>query len=142
MSRRINIAMGRKSITILSSDHPTDSVVFVSDPVRVDQWYTSNSHIVTAAISMTDFKGRVSIEASIKWRPTEEDWFPVFLGDRLYLDFPECCGDHKTSTISYNFKGRFVWLRTRVDKTHVIPTDALPAIVASCGCVDRVLVNI
>ena len=134
--------MGRKSLVLMSAETPTESVEYVSEPVRVDQWYSDSTHFQTAAIAMTNFKGRVSIEASIKAHPTESDWFPVSLNGQLYLDYPVTGVGSETSTKAFNFRGRFVWMRARIDKSRVIPANSLPTIVAACGHVDRILLNI
>jgi hypothetical protein len=134
--------MGRKSLVLMSSEMPAESVVYVSKPIRVDQWYTDSTHFQTVSIAMSNFKGRVSIEASIKACPTDNDWFPVALDGRPHIDYPLTGVGSETSTKSFNFKGRFVWLRARVDKSYVIPVDSIQTIVAACGFVDRILVNI
>ncbi len=132
--------MGRQSLVLLSGQSPT--VVYVGEPLRVDCWYTSPEHIHTVSIAMSSFKGRISIEASLKVRPTDNDWFPISLGGRASVDYPITGVGLETSTQSFNFVGRYIWLRARIDRRYVIPDDALPTMVAACGFVDRILLNV
>ena len=132
--------MGRQSLVLLSGQN--HSVVYVTDPLRVDCWYTSPDHLHTVSIAMSNFKGRVSIEATVKVRPNEADWFPVPLGGRTFVDYPITGVGAETSTQSFNFTGRYIWVRARIDRTNVIPDDALPTMVAACGFVDRILLNV
>jgi len=132
--------MSRQSLVLMGGQQPT--VVYVSDPLRIDSWYTSPDHVQTIAIVMSNFKGRISIEASIKTHTLEQDWFPIQLKGQFYIDYPVIGYGSETSTKTFNFVGRFVWLRARIDRTYVIPDDAMESMVAACGFVDRILLNI
>jgi hypothetical protein len=132
--------MGRQSIVLLSVQ--SYEVIHVGEPVRVDNWYSDPEHLHTIAVVASHFRGRVSVEASIKVKPTESDWFPVPLNDQYYVDYPHLGYGHETSTLGFSFPGRYVWLRAKIDRSLVIPLDAGELMVAACGFIDRILLNI
>lgn len=149
--------MSRRSIVILSSVPPI--VSYVGDPVRVDTWYTNVQNLNTISIVSSNFKGRLIVEASVKAHPTDNDWFPVLLNGNPYIDYPRnglstspistpslsFSGGGlgaETSTIAFNFSGRFTWMRARVDRSFIIPADANEIMIAACGFIDRILLNL
>lgn len=132
--------MSRQSIVLLSS--PPPEVIYQAAPVRVDSWFTDIQHQHTLSIVASRFKGRLIIEASIKVNPNDNDWFPISLGGKLYIDYPRNGLVSETSNIAFSFLGRFVWMRARLDRSYVIPMDAQPTMVAACGFIDRILLNV
>lgn len=148
--------MSRQSIVILSSVPP--AVTYVSEPVRVDTWYTNVQNLNTISIVSSNFKGRVVVEASLKSHPSDNDWFPILLNGNSYIDYPRSglstspatpslsfSGGGlgaETSTIAFNFSGRFIWMRARVDRSLIVPADANPIMIAACGIIDRILLNL
>ena len=148
--------MSRQSIVILSSVPPT--VSHIGDPVRVDTWYTSAHNLNTISIVSSNFKGRVVVEASLKANPSDNDWFPILLNGNSYIDYPRnrlstvpsppllsFSGGGlgaETSTIAFNFSGRFTWMRAQVDRSLIVPADANPIMIAACGLIDRILLNL
>lgn len=132
--------MARQSVVLLSYESPT--ILYVGEPVRVDHWYSDPEHLHTISVVAINFKGRVTVEATVKVNPTEADWFPVSLAGGFYVDYPRQGYGQETSTLSFSFTGRYVWLRARVDRTFVLPLDASELMVAACGFVDRILLNV
>jgi hypothetical protein len=133
--------MSRQSIVLLKNPGPV--VVFQGEPVRVDSWYTDvSAHQHTLSIATSHCRGRLTIEASVKLTPSNSDWFPIKLGDQLFIDYPRNGLHSETSTIAFSFTGRFIWMRARIDRSLIIPLDAQAHMVAHCGLVDRILLNV
>lgn len=81
-------------------------------PYVVGEPYAVKGYLHTIQISLSNFVGKVSIEACIVPNPTEEDWFKVSLGGNRELKF-----DHSTTkTVGFTVKGAFVMLRGVVDR--------------------------
>lgn len=152
--------MGRQSLVLLSK--PTATLIYTSPPIRVDNWYSNANHLHTIQIVASNFRGLVSIEASIMNNPTDRDWFYIPLNDHPYVEYPRSLDNTirayvpidlnntgtginamgETSTVSFNFTGRFVWMRAKVDRSTVVPSDASPLMIAQVGVIDRILLNI
>jgi hypothetical protein len=116
---------------------------YISDPIKVDRmWYTSADHLHTIAIATSCFTGRLTIQASLSNDPGEGDWFSVLLNGQPFIDYPRMSFSGETSTIFFNFKGRFTFLRVKIDKTRLLPMNAPEEVVAKYGAVDRILINI
>jgi len=128
--------MSRQSIVILNGSPPKSS--FTSEPVRIDEWYTSPDHVVSFAVVSSMFAGRVFLEASIKLKPTENDWVKLWTKEYPSGEFFA----RETSTVGGNFTGRFVWIRVRIDRSYLLAEDAAPSILGMYGLIDRVLVNL
>lgn len=105
--------------------------------------FLGGSH--TVAFTLTNFTGRVYIEASLAAEPAEVDWFPVQLRDNLpYVQFPRDIfrptgllgGD--TGTYAYTFTGNYVWIRARVNRDYLTPT---PIDDSTVGSVSEALLN-
>lgn len=134
--------MGRKSLVLLGG-MPTDKLDVVGEPVRVDTWYTSADHLITVAIVASNFLGRVYIDATFKVDPSEEDWFPLTINGGKFLEYSSDHGlTRETSTKAYNLKGRYVSLRARVVRSHLLAPNATPVQIASYGVIDRILLNV
>lgn len=152
--------MGRQSLVLLSK--PDATLIYKSRPIRVDHWYSNAQHIHTVQIVASNFRGLVSIEASIMNNPLENDWFHVPLNGHPYVEYPRSLDNTirayvpidlnntgtginamgETSTVSFSFNGRFVWMRAKIDRSTVVPTDASPLMIAQVGIIDRILLNI
>ena len=149
--------MSRQSITLFS--HPEPVITYTGPPVRVDSWYTSAQHLHTVSIVAANCRGRLTIQASIKASPSENDWFPISLGGQLYIDYPRSglwsASDNfgagpafgallggEISTLGFSFTGRFVWMRAILDRSRIVPPGANPVMIGACGYIDRILLNI
>jgi len=152
--------MSRQSLVLLSKPKPT--LIYTSQPIRVDNWYSNASHLHTIQIVASNFRGLVSIEASIMTNPSESDWFYIPINGNPYVEYPRSLDNTirayvpidlnntgtginamgETSTISFSFTGRFVWMRAKVDRSTVVPMDASPLMIAQVGIIDRILLNI
>ena len=109
--------------------------------------FLGGSH--TISVSISNFTGRVYIEASLADDPLEQDWFSVPVQDQMpYVQFP-LDPNHPTSTMSsyiggdtgtyaYTFVGNYVWVRARVNRDYLTPT---PIDATTVGSVDQILMN-
>jgi hypothetical protein len=105
--------------------------------------FLGGSH--TISISVTNFTGRIYIEASLATLPCAEDWFPVIIQNQLpWIQFPQDMynptgpegGD--TDTVAFSFAGNYVWIRARVNRDYLSPAPIDPTMV---GSVDEILLN-
>lgn len=105
--------------------------------------FLGGSH--TVAFTLTNFTGRILVEATLASEPTEIDWFGVPLRDNLYyVQFPRDMnhptgllgGD--TGTWAYTFVGNYVWIRAKVDRDYLTPT---PIDDSTVGSVSEALLN-
>jgi hypothetical protein len=110
-----------------------DSLNYVGSPQKGAGYsnFAGASH--TVSISVTNFVGRVYIEASLETQPTDSDWFPIALKyDLPYLEYPQdpyhptgaAQGD--TGTTAYTFTGNYVWIRARMDRSYLNPIPVDP----------------
>jgi hypothetical protein len=133
--------MSRKSVVVMSS--MPETINFLGAPVRVDNKYTSSEYLTSVSITTRAFAGRVTLLASIMTNPTEGDWFVVPLTDAGYIEYPTPGHTNRdSSTRGFTFKGRYVWVRIKIDRDYLLAPTATPIQIATYGAVDRVLLNL
>lgn len=107
-----------------------------------------NNH--TVSFSINNFVGRIYIEGSLEYKPSDADWVPIPLYNSLpYVQHPldplrligstpgnNAVGD--TGNFVYNFTGNFIWIRARIDRTYLIPP---PTTWTQVGAVIKILLN-
>lgn len=112
--------MSNNSETIISEQtHIGDSSVqeFVGQPFKGDGFYGRADGFHTIQTSLTGFRGRIVIQATLSTTPEEVDW--ITIDSRDYVldgstnnetgnDTPE-----KRSEI-INFTGNYVWVRAKI----------------------------
>lgn len=115
--------------------------LLVGDPAQLDQmgpavrgagYYTTaiNGGWHTISVDVTDFTGRIYIEATMASTPQESDWFPVNLtADTEYVQYPFVPGQNRgegqhgdTATDGWTFRGNFTFVRARVDRSYLTNT--------------------
>lgn len=101
----------------------------VGEPFRV-----RGGFIHTVQIVLSHFVGRVSIEATLAANPSEEDWFPVMLGDERYVEYKT----NTTKTLGFTIRGNFVWVRAKVERDYWV-TQFDKWDVSVYGAVDSIL---
>jgi hypothetical protein len=115
--------------------------LLVGDPAQLNQvgsaqrgagYYTTsiNGGWHTISVDVTDFTGRIYIQATMAANPQESDWFPVYLSaDAEYVQYPSnpmqlrggsAHGD--TATDGWTFRGNFTFVRARVDRSYLTDT--------------------
>lgn len=127
---------------------PTDeTITLVGEKIRGSGWYGHTNGLHTVAIRVLDFRGRVSVEATVIIEPTEVDWYSVMPDKVAFIQYPR--PDYilppnrmgETSTIGFNFATNAVWLRARMDRSYLIPSTATPQDIMPYGAVSYVMVN-
>ena len=119
----------------------------VGDQVRGAGWYGHTNGLHTVAISVVNFQGRISVQASIATEPGAADWYSVLPDAASYIQYPHAgyviqpnlAGE--TSLISFNFSTNAVWLRASVDRSYLIPSFDTPLQIMCYGTINYILVN-
>lgn len=152
--------MARQSLVLMCNPPPV--LIYTSDPIRVDVWYSNAQHLHTIQIVASNFRGLVSVEASIMTKPSENDWFAIPLNGNPFIEYPRSLDKTirayvpidlnntgtginaigETSTTGLSFTGRYVWMRAKIDRSQVVPMDASELMIAQVGIIDRILLNI
>lgn len=94
--------------------------------VRVDRFPEPPRPVNTLNIYTANYVGVVTIEASIKLNPTDDDWFVI----HIETFEPFVSNETKRRVRAANVTGRFLWMRATAVKDPVHPL----------GIVDRVTV--
>lgn len=123
--------------TVMLMTKPPLRTVVVGEPVRVDTRTTSSSHLHTIQIVMSNFVGKVIIEASLMPSPTEADWFALDLGGSPFIEFEKAT----TKSVGVTVPGLFIWMRAKVDRSRIMPLNYHEEAVAFYGNIDRILLR-
>lgn len=92
---------------------------YTSDPVKGDGYYGFADGLHTMSFHVSNFTGRIFVEATLVEQPTDNDWFLISLENETdYLEF-----DNQTATVGTSFQGNFVYLRVRIDRDYVGATE-------------------
>ena len=120
-------------------------------PVRGAAWYGHTNGLHSVAIRVSNFQGRIKVQASIAITPSDDDWYSVLPNNaefwqyphRDYVVPPNARGE--TSTLGFNFTTAAVWVRAAVERDYLIFDNNAPMQVAlrllEMGTVHYVLVN-
>lgn len=137
--------MSNTSIIMLGDTNGQFEVT--GDMVRGDGYYGFSDGNHTISVHLNNFTGRIWLEGSLAHEPrdndcsmqfdTESDWFPINLTTCVpYLDF-----EQETGSYAYTFQGNFVWLRARLDRSHIQPEPDNDDDLAQLGVIRKVLLN-
>jgi len=107
-----------KSIQVLGSTGTQFNVT--SDKVRGDSFYGYTDGLHTMAFYLAGFIGKIYVEGTLANAPTESDWFAINLDGATV---PLVYAAATTTTIARSFEGNFIFLRVRVDRTHITPAN-------------------
>lgn len=117
------------------------------EPQRAAGYYTTaiNGGWHTVSADLVNFTGRVYIEATLSATPTESDWFPIQLhSNTAYAQFPVrplfptgLNGD--TSTVGWTFRGNFVFVRARIDRSYIAPP---PNDLSTVGVARKIMMSV
>ena len=125
--------------TLLSNT--SGQVAVTGDPIPTNGPWRPLDGVHTVAVTVQAFHGRVLIEATLVEEPTDVDWFPIRLsgtGDALEFPFPEDITTGTTGTFAFTFRGRFRWLRARMDRNNIAPPPD-PSQIDLYGHVERIV---
>lgn len=123
--------MSKMSYTLLSNT--SSDLNKTGDKYPAAGYYGYKSCLHTFSYSVTDFTGRLYIQATLVSNPTENDWFNISVNDSHYIEHTT-----STGTYSYNFEGNFVYIRAKLDRTYLDPQ---PLSVNDVGFVRNVLLH-
>jgi hypothetical protein len=120
---------------------------FIGDSVQAGGYFGFSDSLYTVAISTQNFIGNLYIEASLVTNPGLTDWFPVQVGaSSNFLQYPAQptaptgLNGGDTGTLAYSFRGNFLFLRARVDRSSLYTYTPLdPYFISLLGTVRVVL---
>ena len=126
--------MSRQSVLMLSTENELD---YTGESVRGDGFYGFSDGIHTVQITVADYIGRVYIQGTLASEPVETDWFNIKVnGNDDYITYGVGAGTGVTSTIAYTFQGNMVYLRAKVERSH------LSLLITQVGTLSKILLNI
>ena len=126
---------------------------YTGESIRGDASYGQGDGLHTVSARVTNFVGRLYIEATLASSPAETDWFPLFLtSGATYYQFPQnsvagiqdlSVTGGETATVGFSFRVNAMYLRARVDRTYH-PGYSADAGYSSAqwGGVEEVLLNV
>jgi len=110
------MATNLSTVTMMVGNGQLDQL---SDPVRGDGYYGYREGYQTMAIQFNNFVGRIQIEATLELEPTSADWFPIWLTpSHAYKEYNAA----KTGTEAFTFRGNFVLIRFRKERSYLTTT--------------------
>jgi len=97
------------SVQVVYPNSGTNTLVYYSDKIQGDGYFSSGDGLHTAMISADmNFVGTATIQASLATSPGNNDWFDVN-GSSVSYDLMD---DRNAGTVDcVNFTGNFVWVR-------------------------------
>tara|TARA_B100002003_G_C14143535_1_gene549810 strand:+ start:208 stop:588 length:381 start_codon:yes stop_codon:yes gene_type:complete len=126
--------MSRQSVLMLGTEQSLD---YTGDSVRGDGFYGFSDGIHTVQITVADYIGRVYIQGTLASEPVETDWFNIKVnGNDDYITYGVGAGTGVTSTLAYTFQGNMVYLRAKVERSH------LGLLITEVGTLGKILLNI
>jgi hypothetical protein len=121
-----------------------ETINVTGSPVAASGFYGSTNGLHTISIAVSNFTGRVSIQASLVTAPGDADWFTVLPADVPYIQYPQrgyVVGPPQTgetSTYTFDFTANVMWVRALVVRSYVIPALATPMFIGTFGLVDSI----
>lgn len=102
-----------------------DALSYTGEKFKGDGYYGYADGLHTVSFHVSQFLGRLHLEATLMEEPTEDDWFAIDLSPTVsYLEYSSATSD----TQGVTFTGNFVWLRGRVDRSHLTATSYDPTV--------------
>ena len=116
---------GNPSVQVVYPNTATTTLVYVSDNVKGDGYFSSGDGMHTVMYTATPtFVGTMTTQATLASEPVATDWFDIIDTRVSY----RLIDNRSTSTVNcFNFTGNFVWVRGKVQ--------------INAGTVQSVLVN-
>ena len=91
-----------------------------SDKVRGDSFYGYTDGLHTIAFVIAGFIGKIYVEGTLATDPVENDWFAINLDGATV---PLVYAAATTGTTARSFEGNFIFLRVRLDRSHITPAN-------------------
>jgi len=116
---------GNPSVQVVYPNTATTTLVYVSDKVKGDGYFSSGDGMHTVMYTASPlFVGTMTTQATLASEPVATDWFDIIDTRVSY----RLIDNRSTSTVDcFNFTGNFVWVRGKVQ--------------INAGTVQSVLVN-
>tara|TARA_B110000495_G_C22455904_1_gene284265 strand:- start:152 stop:523 length:372 start_codon:yes stop_codon:yes gene_type:complete len=92
-----------------------NELTYTSEKTKGDGYYGFADGLHTMSFHVSNFTGRIHLQATIVEAPAETDWFPIELG----LVTPYLQYTAETTTAGTSFEGNFVYLRVKVDRDYL-----------------------
>ena len=109
---------------------------FTGERWKGDGFYGYADGLHTISFHFSAFVGRIYIDATLEENPAESDWFPIDLTiNTKYIEASSATTDTRGVTI----EGNFVYLRARVDRSHLTDTTYVKS---THGSLDKVILLI
>jgi len=137
--------MSATSVTILTH---IEELSYSGEKVKADGYYGQTDGLHTVSASLTNFVGRLHLEASLATEPTEGDWFPIYLtSGNSFRQYPVDLAPSGTNGLgdttveAWTFRANILWLRARVDRSAIVPIPAEYDI-SLHGKINKILLNL
>ena len=92
-----------------------NELTYTSNAVKGDGYYGFADGLQTMSFHLSNFTGRIHLEATLILEPSETDWFEIELDqEHPYLEFTA-----SSTTVGTTFQGNFVWIRAKVDRDYL-----------------------
>lgn len=107
---------------------------------KADGFFGFTDGKATIGWYLSNFIGRIVLEASLATEPTSADWFPVvFDGEaNKFVEFLSTAPGNALTV--FTVTGNFVWVRAVVDRSQIDPLPG-PDDILTLGFVSKVLMN-
>lgn len=135
--------MYKTNYTILTNKN---ELSYTSDPIRVDFYSGVTQNLHTVSVTVSDFVGRIYIEATLNSDTSANEWFPIYLTSgtpyRQYpinSNVPTGSNSGDTVTEGFTFRSNILYIRARVDRSYLPETAYDPLI---HGNLVKILLNI
>jgi len=101
-----------KSVVVDYPNTGTTTLVYISDPVKGDGYFTGSDGFHTVMYTLNpDFVGTVTMQATLATNPIESDWFNI---SNTSVNFKYNTSRTEPTVSLFNFIGNFVWVRGHI----------------------------
>ena len=112
-----------------------NELTYTSNAVKGDGYYGFEDGLQTMSFHLSNFTGRIHLEATLILEPSETDWFEIELDqEHPYLEFTA-----SSTTVGTTFQGNFVYIRVKVDREYLGDPEY---VVATHGIFDKAVLLI
>lgn len=123
-----NLTFTQNTSTTVAITYPntaTTALTINSNPIKGDGYYSNDNGLHTVQLTLTNFEGKIQIEASLATEPTNNDWFVSRLGTgTMSMDTTGLISETSINSVEYttpttdvkvyNLVGNYVWLRAKI----------------------------
>lgn len=96
-----------------------EELSFTGEKFKGDGFYGYADGLHTLSFHFSNFVGRLFVDATLQENPEAGDWFPIDLTiNTKYIE----ASTASTDTVGVTVTGNFVYLRARVDRSHLTST--------------------